>query len=668
MADARGRAVSRVHVVFKTHLDVGFTDFADRVVSRYVERFLPAALDVAQALRERGGPERFVWTTGAWLIETALERGGRAARRDLEAAIARGDVAWHAMPVTLHSELTDAGLFRDGLAISGRLDARFGRRTIAAKMTDVPGHTRAIVPLLAEAGVELLHVGVNRASPVPRVPPLFVWRHDDGSELIVVYGAGYGASSRAPGLRDGLVLVHTEDNVGPPGAASVIESFARVRAAFPGAAIEASTLDAFARRLRSVKPSLPIVTSEIGDTWIHGAASDPWKLAALRALCRLHARWRGEARPPPARAAEPLLLLAEHTWGLDAKTHLADWTHWANADFRRVRATAPFRRMERSWLEKRSLVRGAVRALGRGRRAGEARAALRELDAKPAPRRGLLRLDPRKELELAHFAVRIDPRTGALIGLVERATGRRWAGTRHPLAALRYDTFGTADFARRLARYNVNLSDASVRAWAVPDFGKPGLSRARPARRTFTPRLAGLHARPARGSDRLLLDLAAPPVAHRRYGCPARFELELAFAHGAPRIDLELRWFGKTATRLPEALWLGFVPRIPRGAVWWLDKMGSRVSPRDVVSRGGRSLHGVCTGVGLAHSCASLEIRTLDAALVAPGAPSLVEFDDSLPRASGGMHFLLHDNVWGTNFPLWYDGDARFRFSLVFGG
>jgi hypothetical protein len=28
------------------------------------------------------------------------------------------------------------------------------------------------------------------------------------------------------------------------------------------------------------------------------------------------------------------------------------------------------------------------------------------------------------------------------------------------------------------------------------------------------------------------------------------------------------------------------------------------------------------------------------------------------------MHFLLHDNVWGTNFPLWYEDDARFRFSI----
>ena len=35
-------------------------------------------------------------------------------------------------------------------------------------MTDVPGHTLGIVPLLAEAGVRFLHLGVNTASPAAR--------------------------------------------------------------------------------------------------------------------------------------------------------------------------------------------------------------------------------------------------------------------------------------------------------------------------------------------------------------------------------------------------------------------------------------------------------------------------------------------------------------------
>ena len=87
----------------------------------------------------------------------------------------------------------DAQLFRAGLGISEELDDRFGRTTTAAKMTDVPGHTRAMVPLLAEAGVTFLHLGVNPAWPVPDVPPVFRWRSPDGAEVVVAYQAGgYG--------------------------------------------------------------------------------------------------------------------------------------------------------------------------------------------------------------------------------------------------------------------------------------------------------------------------------------------------------------------------------------------------------------------------------------------------------------------------------------------
>jgi hypothetical protein len=35
---------------------------------------------------------------------------------------------------------------------------------------------------------------------------------------------------------------------------------------------------------------------------------------------------------------EPLLLVAEHTWGMDSKLHLQDYTNWKKEDFRKARA------------------------------------------------------------------------------------------------------------------------------------------------------------------------------------------------------------------------------------------------------------------------------------------------------------------------------------------
>ncbi|MGE7185346.1 hypothetical protein ACQKKK_15470 [Peribacillus sp. NPDC006672] len=54
----------------------------------------------------------------------------------------------------------------------------------------------------------------------------------------------------------------------------------------------------------------------------------------------------------------------------------------------------------------------------------------------------------------------------------------------------------------------------------------------------------------------------------------------------------------------------------------------------------------------------SLAIETLDAALVCPGERRLLQFDHSFAPPTGGMHVNLHNNVWGTNFPAWYEEGA----------
>ena len=163
-----------LHVIYKTHLDLGFTGYADAVRQHYHEHFIPMALDTGEHfLMENPARPQFVWTTGSWLIWDHLKTQSADKVRRLENAIASGIIRWHALPFTTHTELMSPELVEEGLSISAELDARFGLKTIAAKMTDVPGHTIGLVPLLARAGVEFLHIGVNSASTPPDVPPLF---------------------------------------------------------------------------------------------------------------------------------------------------------------------------------------------------------------------------------------------------------------------------------------------------------------------------------------------------------------------------------------------------------------------------------------------------------------------------------------------------------------
>ena len=126
-----------VHVVYKTHLDVGYTALAQDVLDQYVEDFIPKALDTAE--RAGGtGTRPFVWTTGSYLIDYFLRHAKPMQAARMCAAIERGDIAWHALAFTTCTELMDSDLLEYDLSISRSLDKRFGRKTIAAKMTDVP--------------------------------------------------------------------------------------------------------------------------------------------------------------------------------------------------------------------------------------------------------------------------------------------------------------------------------------------------------------------------------------------------------------------------------------------------------------------------------------------------------------------------------------------------
>ena len=680
--------VRTLHLVFKTHLDVGFTELAKTVTDGYFSRYIPQAIDLARRLREAGGPERFIWTTGSWLIYEYLKQAGAAARRRMEEAIAAGDIAWHGLPFTTHSELIDPSLFRAGLQLAQELDRRYGRHTIAAKMTDVPGHTRGIVPLLAEAGIQFLHIGVNAACTAPDVPPAFAWRAPTGEEVVVSYQRSYGDLLKVPGLPDALLFAHTNDNMGPQSALEVADVFARAREQFPGAMVIASTMDRFAEALWAVRAQLPVLTQEIGDTWIHGVGCDPTKVARYRELCRLRRGWLaaaagGDAAPNGSgadlgRCSRDLLLVAEHTWGLDAKTHLGNWKYqrvqkpldnseFTGPAFQAARQRPAFQKMEASWAEQRGYVDEAVAALddsGWGRQAQARLAAI-------APRRpdmGQLRpvTDAGQCFENEHLALRFDPEHGSLTYLRDKRSGRVWADGAPGLALFRYQTFSADDYLRYWQRYCVRKREWQIQSWARTDLTKPGLEATGAGHRWWLPRLERLFAGEDDGGIHLLAELSLDEESWTTYGAPRSATLEVTLPRQKPALDLTLQWFDKPACRMSEALWLSFVPIGTQSKGWLLDKMGQAVSPLDVVRNGNRHLHAVDSGMSYRDARGGLRLETLDAPLVAPGEPALVEFRNRQPRLSQGMHVNLYNNVWTTNFRLWYEDDARFRFVLAF--
>src|ERR1700739_3838377 len=91
--------VKRVLAIFKCHFDAGFIDTQAAVVKRYFEDYFPKAIATSSSLSQ-AGPKQYVWTTGSWLLYEYLEQASRDQRGQMEAAIAAGYIAWHALPFT----------------------------------------------------------------------------------------------------------------------------------------------------------------------------------------------------------------------------------------------------------------------------------------------------------------------------------------------------------------------------------------------------------------------------------------------------------------------------------------------------------------------------------------------------------------------------------------
>jgi len=73
---------------------------------------------------------------------------------------------------------------------------------------------------------------------------------------------------------------------------------------------------------------LPTIETELGDTWVHGAASDPQKLAFLRAAgaavaaCTAPGGGCAAGDPAVANATRFVMKNFEHTFGMDVKVRL----------------------------------------------------------------------------------------------------------------------------------------------------------------------------------------------------------------------------------------------------------------------------------------------------------------------------------------------------------
>ncbi|HXM16363.1 MAG TPA: DUF5054 domain-containing protein, partial [Candidatus Eremiobacteraceae bacterium] len=445
--------------------------------------------------------------------------------------------------------------------------------------------------------------------------------------------------------------------------------YLNLRKRFPNAEIRATDLTHIADAVQPHAAKLPLVTQEIGDTWIHGIGSDPLKVARYRTVCRLRNTWiaNGKFKVGDATDLEllrNLLLEAEHTWGTDTKTWL-DFDNYVPADLLKMLDTKNYRVVQSSWLEKRKDLILAVDSLPLDLKAE----AIQSLNTLAPPRPGNIAPAPLSKLDLdtPNFQIQLDEATGAIRKLNHKATNQNWAAPDHPLALFTYQTLSQTDYAAFFKNYVISDED-----WAKKDFGKPNIERFGAVSKIWMPTLTQCEITETSEAHKLRtrLEFRADQFAQSDSSIspatawPAEIFVDFVLPKTTPAIEITVSWFRKLPTRMPEALWFSFNPPLPDPKTWSMQKSGQQVSPFDVVEGGNRHMHAIDGRITCRNGAHELAVVTQDAPLIALGIQSPLYFTREQPQLDKGVHFNLFNNAWGTNYIMWYSEDMLFRFRL----
>ncbi len=690
--------IRKVILVFKTHFDIGFTDLADNVMHWYATEMLDSALATCRAT-SGWGDLAYVWTLPAWPLKFILRHCTPERRNELEHFIRSGQIAWHALPFTSHTDFCGEEEYLESLRCAKELSDTYGRpypRT--AKMTDVPGHGLMLPEVLAAGGVKFLHLGCNAFAMPPDVPELFWWEAPSGRKVLTMYHkGGYGSGIEAPAdwpFPVWMALMPTMDNSGPDRPERIRELAGKAQRLYPGAQVVCGTMDDFLAELEHCSLSgIPTVRKDLADTWIHGVQSYPEEVRQVRQL-RREAReinlalaaedpacLRGFARQEKA-YCENMLLSGEHTWGADVKTWLDPAGRvYEREAFKAARASDPhYAFMEKSWDEKRRYVRNAARALEAVReRAG--------LMAQSAPKKCAMPEGspaqkecsaPEENPELViretggiltascgGWALDFDRKRGYVTRVcTENGAGVLDAREGRPVFDCQYVRYGISRMTEYLRRYAYRFS-----GWGIADNGRTDY----PECETITFHTCYTSAE-VHGRDLVLKGSFTGSESFEAFGNAETVRLTLHFPERTGgSLLVTLRLTNKQATPFIESGSF-LMPLAKDCARFLVNKNGVMLDPAaDIARNANHCFYALENGIAAKRSGTQslpasgtswILAAAPDTPLVSIGEDAVYDFCSEYEPSDPTLYFNLFNNMWGTNFPQWTEGNFEYRFAL----
>ncbi|MEN8225624.1 MAG: hypothetical protein ABFS05_09730, partial [Bacteroidota bacterium] len=346
-----------LYLLHHSHADIGYTHHQD-VVERLHHDYFREAVQLADDTRNYPFGSRFKWNTEVtWAVESYLEQCSKDEKDAFIKAVQSGSIGLDGLWV---NELT--GLCRPEELIrlvqrSARVARQCGIELRSAMITDIPGYTWGLVPVMAKSGIRYFSPGTNVGHRIGNIKDVwgdkpFYWVSQSGKDSVLTWFPSRGYSWFHTGLgTDKPQNLLTEEPIfeyvdqlyqedfpynisifrynigsdnGPPQPAlsDIIKSW-NEKYSTPQICI-ATTAEAFEIFEYNYGNTLPSFQGDLTPYWEDGAASSAKETAQVRAaaerLIQAQSLWvlSGNKDYPLEEiktAWQNILLYDEHTWG-----------------------------------------------------------------------------------------------------------------------------------------------------------------------------------------------------------------------------------------------------------------------------------------------------------------------------------------------------------------
>lgn len=212
-------AEKTIYLIHHSHVDIGYTH-VQKEVEELQWSFLESALELAGLSKEFPNEARFKWNVEVmWAIDSYLEKASPEKRKSLIEAVKNG---WIELDALYANELTALCSTRELIELtesSRRVATECGVEAESAMISDVPGWTWGMAPVLANSGVKYLSMGTNQGHRIGSMiekwgDKPFYWVSQSGQEKVLcwIHQMGYSFFHTGLGYQN-LQKVLKEDKI-----------------------------------------------------------------------------------------------------------------------------------------------------------------------------------------------------------------------------------------------------------------------------------------------------------------------------------------------------------------------------------------------------------------------------------------------------------------------